>query len=392
MHGRAALDLLGGAVGVREVELDALGDVGRGEDLLDAHRRAGVDQLHHQLVVRDAEVAEAAEAGARVHQEVEQHPAGGVEDLVRASNWAASPLSTASMSSSMPGNVASRRRSARRPRARPTRRRATMTWLSGRPVDAERLRVVVVERDVDVRVVGEVGGDVTGAELDLAVLHVLGMDELDVVEDAEVLEKGGAHQPVEVAARHESEALCLKLRHGNTRSAGYASGMTRSLILLVAVRAARRLWRRRRRRRLGRRRRDVEGGLRRAGERDLRRGREEAPGVHAGGAGRAGGVGRRAPRTVATTSSRRPRRRTTPTSSACASSTRRRTWPTAGRASWRGSSDAFGKIGELADATRENDSAKLQELSQQFTEIAQDTRPFAEQNGLDDCLPDDSAP
>jgi len=57
-----------------------------------------------------------------------------------------------------------------------------------------------------------------------------------------------------------------------------------------------------------------------------------------------------------------------------------------------GIEDAFGKIGELADATRENDSAKLQELSQQFTEIAQDTRPFAEQNGLDDCLPDDSAP
>src|SRR4051812_42600425 len=74
--------------------------------------------------------------------------------------------------------------------------------------------MMVVERDVHVRVVGEVGGDITGAELDLAVLDVLGVDELDVVEHVEMLEEGGTHQPVEVTARHESEALCLKLRHG----------------------------------------------------------------------------------------------------------------------------------------------------------------------------------
>ena len=55
-----------------------------------------------------------------------------------------------------------------------------------------------------------------GAELDLAVLHVLGVDEQDVVEDAEVLEQGGADEPVEVAAGHESVALCLKLRHGDS--------------------------------------------------------------------------------------------------------------------------------------------------------------------------------
>jgi hypothetical protein len=72
---------------------------------------------------------------------------------------------------------------------------------------------MVVERDVHVRVIRKIGGDVTAAELDLPVLHVLRVDEPDVVEHAEVLEEGGAHQAVEVAARHESEALCLKLRH-----------------------------------------------------------------------------------------------------------------------------------------------------------------------------------
>jgi hypothetical protein len=75
---------------------------------------------------------------------------------------------------------------------------------------------MVVERDVHVRVVREVRRDVAGAELDLAVLDVLGVDELDVVEHAEVLEEGGTHEPVEITARHESEALCLKLGHGDS--------------------------------------------------------------------------------------------------------------------------------------------------------------------------------
>jgi hypothetical protein len=49
---------------------------------------------------------------------------------------------------------------------------------------------------------------------------------------------------------------------------------------------------------------------------------------------------------------------------------------------------AFDKIPELADATRENDAAKLQSLSEEFTQIARDTRPFAEDNRLQDCLAD----
>jgi hypothetical protein len=55
-----------------------------------------------------------------------------------------------------------------------------------------------------------------------------------------------------------------------------------------------------------------------------------------------------------------------------------------------GIAEAFELIPELADATRDNDEEKLSELSNQFTEIAEDTRPFAERAGLDDCLPDES--
>ena len=49
---------------------------------------------------------------------------------------------------------------------------------------------------------------------------------------------------------------------------------------------------------------------------------------------------------------------------------------------------AFDMIPELADATRAGDEKRLEELSGEFTQIARDTRPFAEDNRLDDCLPD----
>jgi hypothetical protein len=49
---------------------------------------------------------------------------------------------------------------------------------------------------------------------------------------------------------------------------------------------------------------------------------------------------------------------------------------------------AFDLIPELADATRGGDRDKLQNLTDQFTQIAGDTRPFAQKYKLDDCLPE----
>jgi hypothetical protein len=49
---------------------------------------------------------------------------------------------------------------------------------------------------------------------------------------------------------------------------------------------------------------------------------------------------------------------------------------------------AFDLIPDLADATRAGDQKRLTELSGEFTRIARETRPFAEDNRLDDCLPD----
>ena len=69
---------------------------------------------------------------------------------------------------------------------------------------AKRLGFVVIERDVDTFDEGKVGRDVAAGDLDLAVLHVLGMDEHDVVDHLHVLEQNSAHEAIEIAAGDES--------------------------------------------------------------------------------------------------------------------------------------------------------------------------------------------
>jgi hypothetical protein len=64
------------------------------------------------------------------------------------------------------------------------------------------------------------------------------------------------------------------------------------------------------------------------------------------------------------------------------------------RADWTafldGVQEAFDLFPRLATATRTADAQDLSELADRFEAIARDTRPFAEQHGLDDCLPDGS--
>jgi hypothetical protein len=55
-----------------------------------------------------------------------------------------------------------------------------------------------------------------------------------------------------------------------------------------------------------------------------------------------------------------------------------------------GINEAFDLIPELADATRDGDRDKLSQLTTKFSQIAGDTRPFAQKYELNDCLPDDS--
>jgi hypothetical protein len=56
-----------------------------------------------------------------------------------------------------------------------------------------------------------------------------------------------------------------------------------------------------------------------------------------------------------------------------------------------GVNNAFDLIPDLADATRDGDRDKLSQLTTKFSQIAGDTRPFAQKYKLDDCLPENSA-
>jgi hypothetical protein len=78
LHLRACLD------GMVEIEIDAFDDVRQFQNIRNAVVAAVLDQVHHQLVVADAELAEAPQAGARIHQVVQQHPILGIEDFLGA--------------------------------------------------------------------------------------------------------------------------------------------------------------------------------------------------------------------------------------------------------------------------------------------------------------------
>ena len=188
------------------VELHPFPHVRQLQDLVDAVVLAGLDQLHHQLVVRDPEVAEAPQPGAAVHQEVEQHPAGGREHLLQRvlgrvglvdgphqlRRDLREPLRPAVVVVDHPG---------RRGRV------GVDDVVGGDGGVANGLAAVMVEHEMGVRRVGEVGGDVAGPDLHLPVLHVLGMDEQDVADQPELLEQHGTHQPIEVTPGDQPVSL-----------------------------------------------------------------------------------------------------------------------------------------------------------------------------------------
>ena len=55
--------------------------------------------------------------------------------------------------------------------------------------------------------VGQIGDDVASRDRYDAVLHVFGMDELDLVDQVEFAQQHAADEPVEIAACHETKFL-----------------------------------------------------------------------------------------------------------------------------------------------------------------------------------------
>ena len=217
---RDALELRLEQLALLEVEVHALLDVGQLEDLVDAVVHAVADQLHHQLVVGNAEIAEAAEAGARVHQIVQQHPARGVQDLVEREVGAVAlvdgghELVADAGEGGLPAVVVVH--DARGAAGVRVDDELAAGLLRFQAVD---LRLVVVEGDGDARVVGQVGGDVVVTQLHLAVLHVLGVDEFDLVDDAQLAQHHRAGESVKIASCDQSLfcfhiSVLLSMFHG----------------------------------------------------------------------------------------------------------------------------------------------------------------------------------
>ena len=202
----AAPDLLLGAVGVVEIQIDALLDVGQGQDLVDAVVPAIGDQIHHQLVVADAEFAEAAQPGARIHQVVEQHPVLRIEDFL------AREVSRIALVHGQHHVGEGRREAALAAEvlehhARGRGRIGIDDVVGAFAGVAEGLGEVMVEGQEHAGHEGQIGGDVALGDLDLAVLHVLGMNELDLVDQFDFVEQDGTGQTVEIAARHQTVFL-----------------------------------------------------------------------------------------------------------------------------------------------------------------------------------------
>ena len=66
---------------------------------------------------------------------------------------------------------------------------------------------MMVERQMHAFHIRQVGGDVGTGNQDRTVLHVLGMDELDIVDQVQFFEEHRADQAVEIAAGDQTEFI-----------------------------------------------------------------------------------------------------------------------------------------------------------------------------------------
>lgn len=78
----AAMDQLLGFFLVIVVSLDAFAHIVQGQNLINRVLLAVVDQLHHQLIVGDPEFTETPYFSPRIDDEIQQHPALRVKNLV----------------------------------------------------------------------------------------------------------------------------------------------------------------------------------------------------------------------------------------------------------------------------------------------------------------------
>ncbi len=165
---------------------------------------AGINQQHHQLVVRDAKLAEAAKTSARIHHEGQQFPAPRIQHVITGEACGIGLVHRQHhvRIDAREGFAATEEIiDERGPRGRIDINDVVRCAI-GVPLA---FAGMVVERGINAGNIGEVGGDIGRRDGDLAVLHVLGMDELDFADQIDFLQQRAADQPIHVTPGDQAE-------------------------------------------------------------------------------------------------------------------------------------------------------------------------------------------
>jgi len=188
-----------------EVELHALLHVRLFEDLADAHVPAVVDQLLHELVVADAELAESAEPRPGIGEKAEEDPPLRIQYLLPGKLPRIHLVHC--LDHVAVGGKLLRAAVVFVDDPRRGRRESALALHVLRPADAVVLRRMVVEPHPAAGDVRYVRQHVVLRRLKESVLKILRVDELPRVDDPRLLEQHTADQAVEIRACDQSHVL-----------------------------------------------------------------------------------------------------------------------------------------------------------------------------------------
>ena len=193
-----------------KIKIDPLLHIRKFKDLINVMFQAIIDQLHHQSIIRNPEIMEASEAGPRIHQIVKKHPAFRVQDLIHGKIGTVTfvhrghQIIRNARECFLPSIVV-----INHPCGALCVRIYDQFTAGFDCFEAVHFRFMVVKSDRDTRVIRQVGGDIIFAQFDLAILHILGMDKFDLVDQIQFFQHHGACQTVKIASCYESSRLVI---------------------------------------------------------------------------------------------------------------------------------------------------------------------------------------
>ena len=194
-----------------KVSLHPLLHVRQVEDLIDAQPQAGVDQVEHELIIADAIIFEPAKPGPGIHHEGEQVPAGGAEDFIAAELGGIRLIDRVHHffhTRELPGTAEVVIDDSGRTRSDPAF--ALERDLADDPLD---FGGMMIEPEAAARNKWDVGQYVIGRHGKDSILEILGVDELDGIDLADMLEQYRTNQTVEIGSCDQTHCELLGIAY-----------------------------------------------------------------------------------------------------------------------------------------------------------------------------------